>query len=167
MRNVWLPSSSFSANVKKDAEVRDRIDHLGKYWSVVSEKRHLLMHSALYGYSPLQRMLGYPVVDPDILRLSKFSRDDWKSFNVLNLSLPNLRAIADQLHAGRDFAQGISSYLFERDDPLGLGLRIGKPPYQDAPTPLPDKPPIPRKLKLHPNPTFGPIAPDPRKPPRG
>jgi hypothetical protein len=151
-----------------EAEVLDRIDHLATYWSVVSEKRHLLMHSTLYKQSPLESVFTFPPIDPDVLMLSKPSKDDWATFNVMNLSLPNLRAIADQLHEGVTFARALALYLFRRDRPLrilglgGLGSFVPPP----GPAPLPDKPPIPRKLKLRQNPTFGPIAPDPRKPSR-
>jgi hypothetical protein len=108
---------------EKDDHIRHLVSFLAAYWKIASEKRHLLMHSLLAQRTMLEKLLGIDEPDPATLRLWKHSKDDWTAVNVLNLSLPNLRAIADELHAGFEFARGLADHLiptaviFDRREP--------------------------------------------------
>jgi hypothetical protein len=126
---------------EKEPAVKEHIEHFLKYWSVVSEKRHLLMHSWLDA-SPENELLA-GILDPKqaIMRLAKLSKDDWSTELVMRLSLPNLQAIADQLNGGVVYATEIANYLLSRDYQAFLKgfLKHGS---------LPEKPRLPRKLKV-------------------
>ena len=78
------------------------------------------------------------------LSLVKPAKDDWAKVNYMQLSLRRLRAIADEIHCGYQFAFDIWSYLSWRDYPRDM--------FNLGPRTLPDKPRIRRKIKIRPPP---------------
>jgi hypothetical protein len=144
----------FYSKRETEPAVLECIDWLLKHWDILAEKRHLLMHSELEHIPHNELLANLLSPEQAVLKLAKQSRDDWTTVNVMRLSLRNLRGIADDMHAGYLFAQNIARYLLRRDAPQpregglgGLGGFLLEPP----PT-LPEKPRIPRKLKMSPRP---------------
>jgi hypothetical protein len=86
-----------------DPNVRDAIAHLIKYWAACFENRNHLMHARLRRI----RLLG-ELFETDRLHLEKSTKKGWLQVSLMNLSLKDLRRIADEMHDGYDFA--ISSW---------------------------------------------------------
>jgi len=126
-----------------EQSVKDCIVHLQRYWNECAEKRHILMHSRLDFLAPVEPLATVLGLDEQrTLSLAKRAKDDWAKVNHMQLSLRRLRAIADEIHCGYQFAIDIWSYLSWRDYPRG--------PFNLGPRTLPDKPRIRRKIKIRP-----------------
>ena len=136
---------------EKELAARKHASHLIKHFNKCMEKRHVLIHSWIEPPTLTQVFKNWSQPGEIKLRLLKRSKDDWQKLNFMQLSLNNLRGIADDIHRGHIFARDLATYLLFRDRPIGplgrnglLGLAL---PGPERPT-LPQKRPIPRKLKL-------------------
>lgn len=122
-----------------DPKVRDCVDHLIQHFSVCAERRHLLMHSRLDRGSTIigDVFAAYG----DTLQLVKSTKEDWSKLVSMKLTLPHLRAIADEMQEGLQFTLNLYYYLRGR---------TGVEAYRAVMPTLPQKPRIPRKLTLLP-----------------
>ena len=116
---------------EKDPIVIERISDLLAFFSWAAQARDMLMHSHQDTFS-----------DPKEgrLALAKRSRDNFAKFNFMSLSVLYLRAIADDMHRGYLFALNLFAFLESRAGRM--------PGFLSQLAPLPNKPQIPKPLKL-------------------
>jgi hypothetical protein len=118
----------FSAIVRfhqKEAEVSSRLLDAMRYFNICADNRNIVMHS----------VSQFDDTPSPIMRLAKKAARDPKKTNYYNLSLEDLRRVADETAATFLFLFKMSIWLDKRAD--------GKSPQIDA---LPDKPIQPRIL---------------------
>lgn len=121
-----------------DQDLRESVDHLIHHFGVCAEKRHLLLHSRIE--TPLG-VLGDLFDDKETLSLVKGTKEDWSKLSSMQLSLPNLRAVADEMHDGNAYCYVLYCFLMGRD---------GSEPHRVLSPTLPERPRIPRKLTIRP-----------------
>lgn len=126
---------------ESDWAVKDCVEHLLSYYAWCYQSRDLLMHSH-------QNFQGADTGE-HLLSLAKRKRDDYSAYNYMHLSLPHLRAIADNMHAGYLFLLNLNYFLMARAGKVDAEILKGFPPR------LPSKPPIPRQIKLRDQPVSG------------
>jgi hypothetical protein len=114
-------------------EARDHIEHLIGYWSACFQNRNLLMHAHLQ--LPKHSQLLYAFLDPAEAHLSlqkPREKKNWSQYISMRLSLPHLRAIADQMYAGWSYSTDLALALIDNQEPL-RGLLDFRRPWPEKP----------------------------------
>lgn len=115
---------------EKNSSVINHVNHILAFFHRCSGNRNHLFH-ATHTHHP-----------GDDLHLSSGVRREWNRVNQLQLSLPQIRSIADSMHDGFLYLWDVWAYLQRRD----LGSVIHPFIASTFPTSLPDKPPLPVAL---------------------
>jgi hypothetical protein len=118
------------STAEADEAVREHVEHAVSMFFICRDNRNWLFHS---------RMSHQPVGE---MRLTKTVREDWSKVNVLDVTVSDLRRIADEMYVCWEYVFEIWSYLQRRD------LKDELPAFWVAtsPTTLPQKPALPRSL---------------------
>ena len=124
------------ADCEADATAIDHVDHALKFFARCVANRNLLFHS---------RSADEP---PGEMRLSKTVKEDWETINHIDMTLVQLRQIADDMFTGFEYSWEVWAYLQGRD------LRDTLAPFWQwaMPRTLPQKPPLPQALVPVPSP---------------
>jgi len=120
---------------EKDPAVIDRVEHMLAYFQWSFEARNLLMHSQQRGITLDDR--------EDIMSLYKRSKKNYSKMNFMVFKVPELRKIADSIHAGYLYLVDLYFFLQVRDGQLPPWI-----PTTDEHRVLPDKSPIPKKIEV-------------------
>ena len=117
---------------EKNSDAKDRALHFIRGFALCADNRNFLMHGR--------------TDDPreNILVLVKASRNDPKKSNYLQLTVREIQAIADEIYAFDNF--GLKLYIWLTAQNHG-GMFLMPKGEVVAPT-LPDKPALPKPLKL-------------------
>lgn len=131
---------------EQDQNVRDHVDYLVKYFNQCSESRNVLAHGFPENCLDNLGLAGWRFSSQqDTLDLLKSPKDDWSKVNNYRIPLQMLKTIADDMHRGHEYSFNLWLYLAGRDGSTGpLGGLLSSA--------LPDKPPPPSSLPIHPPP---------------
>jgi len=119
------------AQYEKDPEVILHINAIIDFYNICAGNRNLFAHA--HDYRAMTEGVG---------QLMKILRDDWDKAHFLELDLPTLRAVADDMHRGFNYLWEVWAYLAYRDKGMGRQSFLASL----WPRALPKKPQSPRNL---------------------
>lgn len=123
LRSIFRTSES-------DEIVRTHVDHAIDVFNICKDNRNWLFHSRM-SYEPTGEMT-----------LTKTVKEDWNSINVIDVSLTEMRRVADDIFGCWDYAYEIWAYLQKRD----FNDKIPEFFRATSRTVLPAKPDMPQKI---------------------
>jgi hypothetical protein len=113
-------------------QVIEHIRHVIKFFNKCSDNRNWIFHSRIDLNHTLPK-----------LRLKKGLKEDWERENRIDLSLPQLRKIADDMFTGWEYLWHLFAYLQGRD----FSQTIHPAFLLTFPATLPEKPTLPDSIK--------------------
>ena len=123
---------------EQDAEVREHLEHLLRYFNKCVHNRNYLLHSQHTGEA-----------SEEFLALRKSIRGDWSNYYAFRIPITQLRRIADDMNSGTNYLFSIWAYIGLRDGTLvNVDLVSGRR-WREKDLPLlPTKPSLPKTLDL-------------------
>jgi hypothetical protein len=128
------------AEFEKEEAVKTCVAHVMKHFQWSFEARNIVMHA----------MMDFIQNRLDSITLRKRSSKDFSKHNLIQLSLPQLRTIADEMRKGHEFLKSVYVYIAMRDKRLSGFTRgligLGEPPT------LPQIFPVPKPIEVQDHP---------------
>jgi hypothetical protein len=121
------------------AEFRDRYEHFISGYRISTENRNNLLHSKAHNAWPRDISVSH-------LTLAKPSKKSPDENNFISLDISELRSVSDDIAALASFGSGLFYWRYA----FLSGGMITWESGETATPPLPEKPPVPRRLILAP-----------------